>query len=88
MEDTPEDRPPQEQDAAQILSQARQLITEINTIKAQAEAHLKQAETSRKNADSEALLAFNAKKACEEHATTIAGVRWPRQRQAGRRPRA
>jgi hypothetical protein len=75
MADTPEDRPSQEPDSSQLLLQAHQLIGEINTIKAQAEAHLKQAEISRKNADSEALLAFNAKKACEEHATTIAGVK-------------
>jgi hypothetical protein len=75
MADTPEDRRSQEPDASQLLLQAHQLIGEINTIKTQAEAHLKQAEISRKNADSEALLAFNAKKACEEHATTIAGVK-------------
>jgi len=75
MADTPEDRPGQEQDTSHLLSQARQLIDEMNAIKAQAEAQLKQAEISRKNADSEALLAFNAKNACEGHATTIAGVK-------------
>jgi len=75
MADTSEDRPSQGPDTSQLLSQVHQLIGEINTIKLQAEAHLKQAEISRKNADSEALLAFNAKNACEQHATTIAGVK-------------
>ena len=75
MADTPEDSAPQGSDTSQLLSQMHQLIGEINTIRLQAEAHLKQAEISRKNADSEALLAFNAKNACEQHATTIAGVK-------------
>jgi chromosome segregation ATPase len=75
MADTPEDSASQEPDTSQLLLQVRQLIGEINTIKAQAEAQLKQTEISRKNADSEALLAFNAKNACEGHATTIAGVK-------------
>jgi hypothetical protein len=44
-------------------------------LKSQAEEHLKQVEISRKNADSEALLAFNAKKSCEEHSTAIAGLK-------------
>ena len=59
----------------QLVSQARQVLEEIQSFRGQAEAHLKQAEISRKNADSEALLAFNAKKACEEHATAISGVK-------------
>lgn len=53
----------------------RQLIGEINGMRLQAESHLKQIEVASRKADSEALLAFNAKKACEEHATTIAGVK-------------
>jgi hypothetical protein len=62
-------------EVSQLISQARQILEEIQSIRGQAEAHLKQAEISRKNADSEALLAFNAKKACEEHATTVSGVK-------------
>jgi hypothetical protein len=66
---------PQEIDASQLMSEARQILGEIKLLRGQAEEHLKQAETSRKNADSEALLASNAKKYCEEHATTIAGFK-------------
>ncbi len=75
MADTPEDGPSPELDTSQLSSQMHQLIGEISTIKLQAEAHLKQIEVSARKADSEALLAFNAKNACEEHATTIAGVK-------------
>ena len=64
-----------EPDLSQLLSQARSLLEEIKSCREQAEAHRKQAEISHKNADSEALLAFNAKQFCEEHATTIAGVK-------------
>jgi hypothetical protein len=64
-----------EPDLSQLLSQARSLLEEVKSCREQAEAHLKQAEISHKNADSEALLAFNAKQACEGHATTIAGVK-------------
>jgi hypothetical protein len=75
MADTSKDNPSTGPDTTQLLSQVQQLIGEINTIKVQAEADLKQTEIYRRNADTEALLAFNAKKACEEHATTIAGVK-------------
>jgi hypothetical protein len=68
-------QPSQEPETSQLLSQAKQLLEEIKSFKGQAEAHLKESEVSRKKADSEALLAFNAKKFCEEHATTIAGVK-------------
>jgi len=42
---------------------------------AQIEEHLKAVQDARKNADSEALLAFNAKKACEDHATAISTLK-------------
>jgi hypothetical protein len=69
------DQPPQEPDISQLLSQAKQLLEEIKSFREQALAQLKQAEIFSKKADSEALLAFNAKKACEDHATAIAGVK-------------
>ena len=59
----------------QLLAQARKYLDDVKSLKEQTEANLKQAEVSRKNADSEALLAFNAKKACEDHATTVANVK-------------
>src|SRR5207302_3283702 len=66
-----EQRQLQPPELSQLVSQAQQALGEIKSFRGQAETHLKQAEISRKNADSEALLAFNAKKACEEHATAI-----------------
>lgn len=75
MADPSKDELPQEQEAAQLLSQGRQILEEIRSFREQAEAQAKQAEVFRKNADSEALLAHNAKQACEGHATTIAGVK-------------
>ncbi|MEY2520604.1 MAG: hypothetical protein QOF24_2363 [Verrucomicrobiota bacterium] len=56
-------------------TEAQRLIAEIQQIKAQAEEHLKAAETSRQKADSEALFAFNAKNTCEAHSTAIAGLK-------------
>ena len=47
-------------------------ISELNT---QAEEQAKSAELSRQKADSEALFAFNAKRACEEHSTAIASLK-------------
>jgi hypothetical protein len=75
MEDPSEDRTSPEPDTSQLSSQMRQPIAEISTMRLQAEGHLKQIDVAARKADSEALLAFNAKKACEEHATTIAGVK-------------
>lgn len=75
MADSTNNQAPQETDASQFVSEARQILEEIKSLRGQAEAQLKQAETSRTKADSEALLAFNAKNACEGHATTIAGVK-------------
>jgi len=75
MTEPKKDPPPSEPVGSPLLAEAEKLLQEIRTLKDQAEAHLKQAEISRKNADSEALLAFNAKKACEDHATAIAGVK-------------
>jgi hypothetical protein len=75
MADPSKDELPQEQDAAQLLSQVRQILEETRSFREQAEAQAKQAEVFRTKADSEALLAFNAKQACEGHATTIAGVK-------------
>lgn len=75
MEDPSEDQTSQEPDTSQLSLQMRQLVGEINALRLQAEAHLKQIDVASRKADSEALLAFNAKKACEEHATTIAGVK-------------
>ena len=75
MPDVPNDQPLQEPDTSQVLSQARQALDAIISAKDQAELHLKQTEVFRKNADSEALLAFNAKKACEEHATAISSLK-------------
>jgi hypothetical protein len=74
MADTPQDSSSPE-GPSELLSQARQLVSELVTFRSQADAQLKQIEVTRKTADSEALLAFNAKKACEEHATTIAGLK-------------
>jgi hypothetical protein len=75
MADSSKDDLPQEQGLLQLLSQARQILEEIRSLKGQAEAHSREAEVSGKKAGSDALLAFNAKNACEEHATTIAGVK-------------
>ncbi len=75
MADPSKDELPEEQDSAELLSHAHQILEEIGSLKGQAEAYAKQAEVFRKNADSEALLAFNAKQACEGHATAIAGVK-------------
>ena len=75
MAEPPKDQQSQEPDISQLLSQANQLLEEIRSFREQAEVQLKQAEVSSKKADSEALLAFNAKNACEGHATTIAGVK-------------
>jgi hypothetical protein len=75
MVDSPESKATEEPDASEALLQARQTLKEIRSLREQAEAHLKQVEVARKNTDSEALLAFNAKKACEDHATAIAGVK-------------
>jgi hypothetical protein len=75
MTDPPKDDQPQEQDVSQLLSHARQSLKEIRSFREQAEAQLKQVEVARKNADSESLLAFNAKNACEQHATAIASVK-------------
>jgi hypothetical protein len=75
MTDTPADPQPPESDTAQLSAQMRQLVGEINAMRLQAESHLRQIEVAARKADSEALLAFNAKRACEEHATAIAGAK-------------
>ena len=67
--------PTNDQPSDQILSDARRLLGEIQQIKTQAEEQLRAAEVARKTADSEGLLAHNAKVACESHATAIAGVK-------------
>jgi hypothetical protein len=74
MVDTPEFSSSQE-GTSRLSSQAQELVSELTEFKSQAEVQLKQIEVTRKNADSEGLLAFNAKRACEEHATTIAGLK-------------
>jgi hypothetical protein len=55
--------------------ESQNFVEQLKNIKAQAEEHLKEAEAARKKADGEGLLAFNAKEACEKHATTIAGIK-------------
>jgi hypothetical protein len=50
-------------------------VSEGKASKAQIDEQLKAVLEARKNADSEALLAFNAKKVCEEHATVISTLK-------------
>jgi hypothetical protein len=57
------------------LAEAQRLLLEMRTLRAQAEEHFVAAETSRKKADSEGLFAFNAKEACEKHATTVSQIK-------------
>lgn len=68
-------QPTNEGTLPQWVTEARQALETITQIRGQAQEQLKQIELSRKNADSEALYAFNAKTACEGHATTIAGFK-------------
>lgn len=56
-------------------SDAQRFLVEMKLLKSDAEACLKEIQTIGKNAGSEGLLAFNAKKACEEHATAIANTK-------------
>jgi hypothetical protein len=58
-----------------FASDAQRLLEEVRLLKSDAEASLKEIQTIGKNAGSEGLLAFNAKKACEEHATAIANTK-------------
>jgi hypothetical protein len=58
-----------------FASEAQRLLEEMKLLKSDAEASLKEIQTIGKNAGSEGLLAFNAKKACEEHATAIANTK-------------
>src|ERR1700676_4826548 len=58
--------------AIKDISEAQSLVDKIKEFRTQAEEQLKAAEVSHTKADTEALLAFNAKKACEEHSTAIA----------------
>jgi chromosome segregation ATPase len=64
-----------EQNLASLVSEAQQLIEQIKEVKTQSEEQFKAAELARKNADSESLFAFNAKVACEGHATAIANLK-------------
>lgn len=75
MEDIPKDRQPESPDGTQLPQQMRELVGELNALRLTAEAHLQQIEVTSRKAGTEALLAFNAKNACEEHATAIAGVK-------------
>lgn len=56
-------------------AEAQRLLLEIRRIRAQAEEQFVAAEVSRKKADSEGLFAFNAKEACEKHATAISQIK-------------
>jgi hypothetical protein len=57
------------------LLEAQVMLEYIKGVKTQAEEQLKAVEIARKNTDSEALLAFNAKNACEGHSTAIATLK-------------
>lgn len=63
------------QKADPTWTEAQRLLAEIGQFRVQAEDQFKAAEISRKTADSEGLFAFNAKKACEEHATAISQLK-------------
>jgi len=63
------------QKADPTWTEAQRLLLEIEQFREQAEDQSKAAETARKTAESEGLFAFNAKKACEEHATAISQVK-------------
>jgi chromosome segregation ATPase len=58
--------------AAALLAEARKASEEIQQQKATLQSLIDEAREARKNIDSEALLAHNAKQACENHATDIA----------------
>jgi hypothetical protein len=64
-----------QQNLAAFMLEAQQLLEQIKEVKSQTDEQLKAAELSRKNADSEALYASNAKSACEGHSTTIANLK-------------
>src|SRR5713226_4330758 len=66
---------PTEPNLQSTLTEALRLLEEIRLARVKAEEHLGVAEASRNKADSEALFAFNAKKACEEHSTAIASLK-------------
>jgi hypothetical protein len=66
---------PAEPNLASFVLEAQQLLEQIKEVKAHAEEQLKGAELARKNADSEALYASNAKTACEGHSTAIASLK-------------
>ena len=63
------------QAALKDVSGAQPLVDKIREFRTQAEEQLKATEVSHTKADTEALLAFNAKKACEEHSTAIAALK-------------
>ncbi len=60
---------------AEGLGESKRLLEEMKLVRARAEEFVKGAEQDRTRAGSEALLAVNAKAACEEHATAIAAIR-------------
>src|SRR6266403_3462482 len=64
-----------EQNLAPLVSEAQRLLEQIKEVKTRSEEELKAAELARKNADSEALYASNAKSACEGHSTAIASLK-------------
>jgi hypothetical protein len=71
----PSNEPPNDPEVASTVSEIQRLIEEIRQLKARAEEQSSAAEAARQNADSEALFAFNAKRACEEHSTAIAALK-------------
>ena len=64
-----------EQSLSSAVSEAQRILEEITQLRSKVEEQLTAVELARKNTDSEALLAFNAKKACEEHSTAIAALK-------------
>jgi Mg2+ and Co2+ transporter CorA len=58
-----------------IGEEIQRLLVDIRQFRTQAEEEYKSTATARKNADSEGLFAFNAKKACEEHSTVVSQIK-------------
>lgn len=58
-----------------LLAEATALLAQMKQLAAQAEDARKKTEEARTKADSEALLAFNAKQSCEDHATAVGKVK-------------
>ena len=63
------------QENLKFLEETKAMVEQISDFKKKAEHSAQEAEASRVKSDSEALFASNAKKACEEHSTTIAGLK-------------